>query len=81
MERSFTEHELKRYDGEDGPVYIACDGIVYDVSGCYRWRTGLHENLHFAGQNLTHELVNAPHNREVFLHPCVKRVGSLLQPA
>lgn len=77
-ERTFTESELRRFDGESGPMYIACDGIVYDVTDCYRWRTGLHENLHFPGQDLTHELVNAPHNGEVFLHPCVKRIGRLI---
>lgn len=77
-EHLFTESELRRYDGERGPMYVACDGAVYDVSDCLRWRSGLHENLHFPGQDLTHELVNAPHNGEVFFHPCVKRVGRLI---
>jgi predicted heme/steroid binding protein len=29
--RIFTVRELLRYDGEDGPVYIALQGIVYDL--------------------------------------------------
>lgn len=79
-ERTFTISELRRFDGESGPMYIACDGIVYDVTDCYRWRTGLHEMLHFPGQDLSHELVNAPHDGEVFLHPCVKVIGRLISP-
>ena len=73
----FTVRELLRYDGEDGPIYIALQGIVYDVSECPKWRSGLHENLHFPGQDLTCEFPEAPHGMEVFDHPCVRRVGLL----
>lgn len=59
-------------------MYIACAGIVYDVTDCPKWRTGLHEELHFAGQDLTSELPDAPHELEVFRHPCVKRIGRLI---
>lgn len=76
-EKSFTEQELRRYDGEDYPMYIAYQGTVYDVSSCPKWRSGLHENLHFAGLDLTDELPDAPHRAEVFQRPCVKRVGML----
>jgi predicted heme/steroid binding protein len=77
-ERVFTARELQRYDGEDGPMYIAYEGVVYDVSDCPRWRTGLHERLHFPGQDLTGELGDAPHGMEVFSRPCLKRVGRLI---
>ncbi len=77
-ERTFTERELVRYNGERGqPAYIAYDGVVYDVSDCPKWRTGLHEQLHFAGADLTRSLRKAPHFAEVFTRPCVKRVGIL----
>lgn len=77
-ERLFTETELKQYNGERGqPVYIAYDGVVYDVSDCPKWRTGLHEQLHFAGFDLTRSLRKAPHKAEVFTRPCVKRIGRL----
>lgn len=77
-EREFTEQELRRYTGERGqPMYIACGGVVYDVSDCPKWRTGLHELLHFPGQDLTSELPDAPHTTDVFARPCVKRVGVL----
>lgn len=75
--RIFTTRELLRYNGDDGPTYIAHQGIVYDVSDCPKWRSGLHENLHFPGQDLTSEFPEAPHGMEVFDHPCVRRVGSL----
>ena len=78
-ERIFTERELQRYNGERGqPVYIAFRGVVYDVTDCPKWRTGLHEQLHFAGQDLTSELPEAPHEAEVFDRPCVRRVGPLV---
>ena len=70
--------ELRRYDGDEKPIYIAYQGIVYDVSDCPRWKSGLHEHLHFPGQDLTSELYDAPHSDEVFTRPCVKRVGRLI---
>lgn len=77
-DKEITEMELRRSTGERGnPMYVACNGIVYDVTGCPKWRTGLHEHLHFAGQDLTAEFGDAPHFEEVFLHPCVKVVGRL----
>lgn len=76
-ERVFTEQELRRYDGEDGPMLVAYRGVVYDLGDCPKWRTGLHEGLHFPGQDLTTELADAPHAEEVFRRPCVRRVGLL----
>ena len=77
-ERLFTEQELRRHAGErGGRMYIAHQGIVYDVTDCAKWRTGMHESLHFPGQDLTSEFPDAPHGMEVFTHPCVKRVGRL----
>lgn len=78
QERAFTRQELFRYDGENGPMYIAYGGIVYDVTDCPRWRTGLHEGFHFPGQDLSNEIGTAPHREEVFSHPCVIRVGWLI---
>jgi predicted heme/steroid binding protein len=77
QEPIFTVQQLRRYDGEDGPMYIAYGGVIYDVTDCPHWRHGLHEGLHFPGQDLTDELENAPHQSEVFRRPCIRRVGRL----
>lgn len=79
-ERVFTERDLQRYNGERGqPSYVAYQGVVYDVSECPKWRTGFHEQLHFAGIDLTRSFSKAPHGEDVFQRPCVKRVGVLAQ--
>lgn len=70
--------EVKRNTGERGTrMWIAHAGIVYDVTDCSKWRTGMHEFLHFPGQDLTGELSDAPHKNEVFTHDCIKIIGKL----
>ena len=77
-ERIFTERELQQFDGTRGkPAYIACHGVVYDVSASVMWRGGLHQDLHYAGIDLTRTLRKAPHTAEVFSHATVKRMGRL----
>jgi predicted heme/steroid binding protein len=77
-DRIITQGELKQNTGERRThMWIAYAGIVYDVTDCPKWRTGLHEQLHFAGQDLTSEFPEAPHKIEVFKHDCVKIVGRL----
>jgi len=70
--------QLRRNDGERGArKWIACDGLIYDVTDCPRWKTSLHERMHFPGQDLTSELADAPHLADVFSRPCVRLVGRL----
>ena len=77
-ERVVSQSELKRSTGERGTrKLIAYHGVVYDVTDCPKWRTDLHEQLHFPGQDLTGELPEAPHHEEVFSRPCVKIIGKL----
>ncbi|MFM8320985.1 MAG: cytochrome B5 [Chloroflexota bacterium] len=76
-ERVISQAELRRCDGESGPMYVACNGVVYDVTGCPKWRRGLHEGQHFPGQDLSEWLAKAPHGEEVFAHPCARRIGRL----
>ena len=77
-DRVVTEMELRRSNGERGSrKLIAFNGVVYDVTDCPKWRTDLHEQLHFPGQDLTSELPDAPHQEEVFGRPCVKAIGRL----
>lgn len=78
-DRPVTRRELGRGTGERGtPCLVAYGGIVYDVSNCPKWRTGFHEQLHFAGQDLTTEIGEAPHAVDVFQRPCVRRIGPLI---
>jgi predicted heme/steroid binding protein len=91
-ERTFTERELQQFDGTRGkPAYIAYDGVVYDVSASSLWRGGMHQELHYAGTDLTRALRRpggppsrgegygqAPHSAEVFTHVTVKRIGRLI---
>ena len=77
-ERIVSHMELRRGTGERGTrKLIAFNGVVYDVTDCPKWRADLHEQLHFAGQDLTSELPDAPHEQEVFSRPCVKAIGKL----
>ena len=50
---------------EKAEVWIAYKGLVYDVSRSRLWRQGRHYE-HWAGQDLTHELKDAPHTAKVF---------------
>jgi predicted heme/steroid binding protein len=77
-ERIISELELHRNTGDRGTrKWIAYDGIVYDVSDCPKWRLDMHEQLHFPGQDLTSELPDATHKKDVFTQPCVKVAGKL----
>ncbi len=77
-ERSVSQGELRRSTGERGTrMWVAVAGVVYDVTDCARWRSGLHEGQHVPGQELTQEFGEAPHGAEVLSHPCVQRVGRL----
>lgn len=74
-ERVFTTMDLGRHDGDRGPAYVAYGHVVYDVSRSPEWRRGLHRNLHWAGQDLTTELSDAPHGVETLLRfPVVGRL-------
>lgn len=46
-------------------IWVAYKGIVYDVGTSRLWRGGKHYE-HWAGQDLTHELPDAPHTETVF---------------
>ena len=77
-ERIISEPELRRNSGDRGThKWVAYDGIVYDVTDCPKWRLDMHERLHFPGQDLTSEIPDAPHKKDVFSRPCVKVVGRL----
>lgn len=66
MLREFTPQELAYFNGKRGrPVYIACGGFVYDLSGSFHWKGGRHQATHSAGFDLTGEIAQAPHGKEM----------------
>ena len=61
-----TLAQLALRNGQDKPeIWIAYLGNVYNVTVSRLWRDGKHYE-HWAGQDLTDELKDAPHTVEVF---------------
>ncbi|MFY8133337.1 MAG: cytochrome b5 domain-containing protein [Bacteroidia bacterium] len=64
--RIFSKNELALFNGQDKEtIYVAFQGLVYDVSSSRLWKNGKHYE-HWAGQDLTKELEDAPHTAKVF---------------
>ena len=62
----YTKSQLALRNGSDKPeVWVAYKGIIYDVTNSRLWRNGKHYE-HWAGQDLTDELPDAPHTEKVF---------------
>ena len=62
----YTKSQLALRNGQDKPeIWVAYKGLIYDVSASRLWRKGMHYE-HWAGQDLTHELKDAPHSEQVF---------------
>ncbi len=73
---TYTRSQLALRNGQDREeVWIAYKGIIYDVSKSKMWRGGKHYE-HWAGQDLTDEIGEAPHNENVF--DKFKPIGKLL---
>lgn len=63
--RIFTLEDLAYYNGTNGkPVYVAYDGIVYNISNVPQWRGGQHHG-HRAGMDFTDIIENAPHGEQI----------------
>jgi predicted heme/steroid binding protein len=61
-----TYAQLALRNGQDKPeIWIAYRGDVFQVTASRLWRDGKHYE-HWAGQDLTDELKDAPHQEEVF---------------
>jgi predicted heme/steroid binding protein len=62
----YSKSQLALRNGQDKPeVWVAYRGLIYDVSHSRLWKTGKHYE-HWAGQDLTGELLDAPHTDKVF---------------
>ena len=72
----FTIQQLALRNGQDREeVWVAYKKLIYDVSKSKLWREGKHYE-HWAGQDLTDELAEAPHNENVF--DKFKAIGRLI---
>lgn len=62
----YTRAQLALRNGQDKPeIWVALHGIIYNVTNSRLWRNGKHYE-HWAGQDLTDELNDAPHTEFVF---------------
>lgn len=62
----YTPAQLALRNGQDrDEIWCAYLGVIYDLSVSRLWRNGKHYE-HWAGQDLTDELTDAPHSDHVF---------------
>jgi len=62
----YTKQQLALRNGQDKPqIWVAFKGVIYEVSESRLWKNGKHYE-HWAGQDLTDELADAPHTDTVF---------------
>lgn len=62
----YSKSYLALRNGQDKPeIWIAFEGLIYDVTESRLWKNGKHYE-HWAGQDLTEELKDAPHSMQVF---------------
>jgi predicted heme/steroid binding protein len=74
--KTYTKVQLALRNGQDRKeIWCAVDGIIYDLTGSMMWKNGIHYE-HWAGQDLTDELKDAPHSKRVFLK--FEKVGTLI---
>ncbi len=64
--KEYKKQQLALRNGQDkDEIWVALDGIIYDVTESRLWKNGKHYE-HWAGQDLTDELLEAPHTASVF---------------
>ena len=64
--QTYSFAQLALRNGQDREeIWVAFKGVIYDVTESRHWRNGMHYR-HWAGQDLTVELGDAPHTDAVF---------------
>ena len=64
--KEYSLSQLALRNGQDKPeIWVAYRNVIYDVTNSKMWRNGKHYE-HWAGQDLTKELEDAPHNANAF---------------
>jgi predicted heme/steroid binding protein len=62
----YSSAQVALRNGQDKPeIWVVLHGLIYDVTKSRLWRDGKHYE-HWAGQDLTDELKDAPHTEKVF---------------
>lgn len=63
---TYSVQQLALRNGNDREeIWVAFQGTIYDVTTSRLWQHGKHYE-HWAGQDLTEELKDAPHDTKVF---------------
>jgi predicted heme/steroid binding protein len=66
----YTRSQLALRNGQEREeIWVAYEGVIYDVSHSRHWKNGAMPGIHYghwAGQDLTDELPKAPHTESVF---------------
>lgn len=64
--KDYTKSQLALRNGVDkDEIWVAFEGKIYDVTNSKLWKNGKHYE-HWAGQDLTPEMEDAPHAEQVF---------------
>lgn len=72
---TYSKSQLALRNGQDKPeIWVAFEQNIYDVTESRLWKNGKHYE-HWAGQDLTPELKDAPHSASVFSK--FKMIGKL----
>jgi len=75
--KTYTKQQLALRNGQDrDEIWVALHGKIYEVTSSRMWREGKHYE-HWAGQDLSDELKDAPHTQTVF--DKFEIVGKLIQ--
>ena len=73
---SYSKSQLALRNGQDKPeIWVGYNGYIYDVTSSRLWKKGMHYE-HWAGQDLTEELKDAPHSESVFQK--FKKIGKII---
>ena len=63
---TYSKNQLALRNGQDkDEIWCGYNGYIYELTYSRMWANGTHYE-HWAGQDLTAELADAPHNADVF---------------
>ena len=64
--KCYSKAQLALRNGQDREeIWCSYRGYIYDLSSSRLWKNGMHYE-HWAGQDLTDEIIDAPHDDNVF---------------